>query len=667
MNCIICNRPPTEEQPTYCLFCYVFIPQLVDGKFKGTARAKCPSCNHSMGTSRPEKCGQCSLEFNIEHQAISDLDDTDELKREHNRQMLAKQILGDKTMHEQIINILGLDRMSRIEQGVALTSLSKEKIHCFSGDYNFTEAHTLVDMGYGICKEIGEKWASDIAQIRLAGYHLRSGRTMLAKSLLSEVIVDFPKDTTVNKLRYLEIKSLLALANRLTGFKEIADILVKETYSELEVIFNEMQEDIQAYITSGEKKSQFLGMAEDGGSFPRVDMVGTVLITLIEEGIVMGKDSNAKISNEVLNRLLEFDNIMELLTKMTPSDDTGFFASYLRDYMRFFEALFWYDDFLLQSDNIKKQVLIERFFIIINEWLAMIPTQFWLPLRPARIIEIFLRAGKWHDNIDGEKIPQFFLSNSSEYHLPSFYYAIADAYAKVGNYDKSIVLLDKMMKVETLEESLREMGEKLKWTIQLEINGILMGVDMPESRLNLPISIQLNQLRHHLEPETYMNEMLDETLPILRLSFEPSKIIENNIALFGDRLLEVQKKIHEQLISVGDYSYNHLFWDYGQQLKSWGILDPSEYNVTGSRMEVVIIQSVIRESPVYFLFEGQQQSLTLRGKEITIKPSPLLILRGVIQHINMELFELMELLVMVMQGDTDIIADTTIYVMKKQD
>lgn len=667
MNCIICNRPPTEEQSTFCLYCYVFIPQFEDGKFKGAAKAKCPKCNHSMGTSRPDKCEQCSLEFNIDNQAISISDDTDELKREYNRQMLAKQILGDQTMHEQIINILGLDRMSKIEQGVALTSLSKEKIHCFSGDYNFTEAHTLVDMGYGICKEIGEKWAMDIAQIRLAGYHLRSGRTMLARSLLSEVIADYPLDTIVNKLRYLEIKSLLALANRLSGFKEIADILVKETYSDLEVIFNDMQEDIQAYIASGEKKSQFIGMAEDGGSFPRVDMVGTILITLIEEGIAMGSDNKAKTSDVVLNRLLEFDNIVDILTKMTPPDDTGFFASFLRDYVRFFEALFWYDDFLLQNDNIKRQVLLERFYLIVNEWLTMIPTQFWLPLRPAKIIEIFLRAGKWHDKIDGEKIPQFFLSNSSEYHLPNFYYAVADANAKVGNYDISVALLDKMMKVETLEENLREMAEKLKWSVQLEMNGILMGVDMLESRLNLPVSIQLNQLRHHLEPETYMGEMLDETLPILRLSFEPSSIIENNIAIFGDRLLVVQEKINEQLISVGEYFYNHLFWDYGQQLKSWNIQNPGDYNIIGSRMEVVIIQSVIRESPVYLLFEGQQQSLSLHGKEITIKPSPLLILRGVIQHINMELFELMELLVMVMQGDTDILADTTIYVMKKQD
>ncbi|MCY3411509.1 MAG: hypothetical protein INQ03_07765 [Candidatus Heimdallarchaeota archaeon] len=628
----------------------------------GTITPLCP-CGEPLKNRK--QCSSCQLIIDLAHPPMPRKEDMEAEHREKNRSLLAKQILNDEKMHEQVIGMLGLDRLPQEVQALSLSALAMEKLHPLSSDYNFTEAHTLIDMGYGMCVELGKGWTITLATTRLASFYLRSGNPLLASSLIRDQLDMYSVSTTIEVLRKLEMQALLSLSYRLLGFSSLSQALNLEIYDALEPVFLEMQEEVNTYLQQESIKSSSLGPDESTLTFPRVDLVANILQIMVEDALCMGSKGTTKISNELLNRMLELDNMLEILTRMSPQDDPGFFASYLRDYIRLFSAFYYYSDLLINNDDVKRIVLLEQAYNRIKDWLLLIPTQFWIPLRPAKIIEIFMRAGKWHERIDPDFIPHYLTDHSSEYHAPDFIYATADAAANLGEYIRALDILDKLSKMDGVNDGIREMVERRKWLIKLESNGILSNVSIVESRLDLPVTIQMQSIRQPYEPETYMKEMLENLAPVLRLSFEHNPLVDQGIAIYGDRLPTCEYR--ETIQSVGEYSYNHLYWDYGQRLLELGIQDPSQYSPKGQRMEVVVMQTVWREEPVYLLFEGQTQTVKLEGDTLQIQASPLLVLRGVIEHIDLQLYELMEILVMLMTGELDQLDQTVMFFLKKED
>ncbi len=659
-RCVICNRSGTAEQPIFCNYCYVFIPQIDNGKYIGTINLKCGSCGVSINGAEHKSCPNCDAKFSYlkPPTIVGNIKEDD--TRDKNRQLLAQQILNDKNMHEQIINIMGLDRLSEIEQGVALTSLSMEKMHNLSSEYNFTEAHTLIDMGYAMCKEIGEQWAIDLATSRLARFYLRTGQPGLSMNLLTDLLRTMEKSNLINQLRILEIKALLALSHRLIGNLIIADDLINLIYDELEIVFNKIQPEIDNYLSRENHESELLGPSEDLVKYPRVDLIANIVIVMVEEAIAHGKTRDTNLSDEVLNRMLELDNFIDILTKMSPADDTGYFASYLREYVRLFVAIYWYGDLLVKNDDVKRVVLLERAYDIFTQWLTLIPTQFWIPLRPSKFIEIFIRTGKWHDKIDPNSISDFFIENTSSYYQANFRYAIADAMANLGDFEDAMKHLNILLKMDNIEDQFREYAERRKWNIRLESNGILSGVSTIDNRFDLPLSVSFVKLFS-------FESIIDADKQLVSIDFKSSKLTDNGFALFGERLFDKITTIYPTIEYIDKYAYNHMSWEYGKNLVFWGINDPSDYKIIGHRMEYIIIQSIVRGEPVYLLLEGQSQSLAVSNSEITISPSSLLIIRGIYEQINLELHELVELLIMIMTQDEEIIDKTWIYTMKPKD
>lgn len=658
-TCVICNRSTTSEQPMYCNSCFVFIPQIEDGVYVGQSKFKCFSCDNVLIGASLSSCPHCSVKFTVDQPPISINDVNEEVNREKNRKALALQLLGDQDMQSQIIGMLGLDNLSAVEQSVALTALSKEKMHNLSSEYNFTEAHTLIDMGYALSKEINEEWALNITTQRLAMFYLRSGKPELSLQFLTDLHRNFTDNSSIGRFRLLEIKASLALTHRLLGNSYLAEILITDVYDEVESIFLKMQPEIDSYISNDNIRSEFQGAAGDTVSYPRVDLLANILIVLIDEAMVQGRKGKTAMSDEVLNRMLEFDNMMDILTKMTPKDDTGYFASYLRDYIRIFVSLYWYGDLLIHNDDVKRIVLLERTYDIVKQWLHIIPTEFWQPLRPSKIMEIFMRVGKWHDVIDPDYIPMFFREHTSEYHLAYFLFSIADAKANLGEFDAAKDLLLDIQKLDEVEDHIRELAERKLWAIRLESNGILSGVKL-EKRNSLPIQV-------HIQPVIDLKQTSQNGLDTTTLNFREHKLIQDGFGLFGEMLMDKVKNVYQSINQVGNTYYNDFSWDYGAFLNSMFIMDPSEYKISGYRMEYIVIQSMIRGNRIDLLFEGKTQQIDVKNRELHIHPSSLLILRSIIYPDELELHELVELFVMIMTDDEEIRDLTTIHVLKSKD
>jgi len=210
----------------------------------------------------------------------------------------------------------------------------------------------------------------------------------------------------------------------------------------------------------------------------------------------------------------------------------------LRDYVRIFNGLLWYGDVLIENDHTARRYLIEQFFERIDQWSFLIPTQYWLSLRPARFLEIFLRAEIWANFKTKPLIDRLFESSPDEIKA-SWHYVLADSYAKVERLEDAlehleIILDDSVAYMAHADDELRILSRNLYNIIHLEALGILVGnFDQQSPWMELPLSIQLDEVSNYLEPESYLKE--ETRPPLLRMMFQQPPF-EQQIAIFGDKL-----------------------------------------------------------------------------------------------------------------------------------
>ncbi len=633
IKCIICHQQATLEQPMYCGRCFVPIAQNKNGKYIGNILIPCPKCGNALTD------GSCSCGYRA---WIDDLEKlfsqfSEEETRVEGRDKLAKGIVDDSRMLDQIISYLGLEGLSLAEQGVALSSLANEKMNFLSVEYNFNEAHTLLDLGMALCERAGEKWAIELVKVRLSAYYIRAGMPQVATRYLLEVL-----DKIDNKFFKLEVNAYLALSLRLLGFNRIASRIVEDVLGEIRIIFREMQGELNEYIKEGHI-SNFQGFFERG-KFPRIDLLAKSLIILVDEAIAR----DIIVDDVVLDRMLELDNIIEILAKMSPVDDPIYFSSYFREYMRLIGTLYWYGDVLIHTTAVKRRALLDRAYITIGEWLKILKPELLLSLRPVKIIEAFMRAQNWSKRIDGDKLIRGIIASASRESKPQFEYIAAQAKRNLNQLDDAVKYLKSILGNETAGDTLRAMADRMLWEIQLESLGILTGIDI-NSNITLPIVIQLEEEVNVYEPESYIKEQIRK--PILRLSFDTKgDVIREGIAIFGERLLNSNIKWHSQIIKVGDFSFDDKKW-FTPHIKAQGI-----------RMDIVIIATQLKGHEIFLLFEANEQNYREVGDEIFLDPPSLLVLRGIISHIHVEPSDVIEELIAIINSKDK---ETDIYTLKQ--
>jgi len=648
LQCVACGQPATQDQPYYCQQCYIPIPPYDQDHYIGDEVAYCPNCEQQL--SNRQNCNQCDWSSSFYDPPLPAELSREMQVREQNRQKLAKDVLADNRMTQQVIEMLGIEHLPRAQQGVALSALAREKMNFLSVEYNLTEAHTLVDMGHAIAEDTDEQWAIQLTSMRLAMIYYRKGMALQAVKLLTKIYKDAPQQTNIEQYRKLELLAHLALAHRLAGNAAMAEEIADQAHEQALQMYQNMEQDVNDMIKERASISQYMGLDEGGVSFPRVDYIFTIIVILAEEAIARGPTADLKIREAALDRLMELDNLIKILGNISPEDDTTYFSSQLRDYVRIFNGLLWYGDLLLPNAHTRRRYLVEQYYERIHQWSFLIPPQYWLTLRAARFLDIFLRAQLWAE-FDATKLIDHLFENASDETKASWHYVLADAYSKVGKLDQAmehldIILNDSKPYMVHAEDDVRILAEQLFQSIQLEALGVLVGVtDDQADWIQLPLSIQLDEVSSYLEPESYLQSEVRP--PLLRMSFsEPPE--GSSIAVFGDKLLD-QYEPYPAIRQVGDRHYTDEQWtSTGKQ---------------GIRTDVVVLRTELINQSLTLLFEGQPQEVA----DGQLQPSALLLLRGIIHQHPIDHDELLNILADLMAKTETVEEVTYLFTLKTND
>lgn len=657
MKCIACKQPTTEEQPYYCQQCFIPVPPYIDGDYIGTSTAYCSNCDTKLDNR--DKCDACKVTFDLSHPPKSGQLNQQMQIRKNNRERLAQEVLEDSRMTKQVIEMLGIDHLPRDQQGVALTALANEKMNFLSVEYNFKEAHTLVDMGYGITQEVDKQWAQHIAGMRLAVIYYRLGIPMHATELLHKIYQQSPETSRIERYRKLEVLAHLALTHRLAGNKNIADEAAKLAHEKLLEMYQEIEVQIQELQSSGKEVSDFMGMDESGAKYPRIDYIFTILVILTEESIARGAKGELNLGGIVLDRILELNNIIDIIGKITPRDDPGYFAAHLREFVRLFNGLFWYGDLLLPNSGNRRRYIIEQAFERIKQWQDIVPNQYWLPLRPARFLEIFLRSQTWSE-IEGNALINAFFEGAKKEFKPSWHYIIAEAKSRTGELQEAMTHLQVIRQereayIHYADDQLKSIANQLYNAIQLEAIGILYGIQTPPTRLEFPCEIILDQsdptdVKKYLDPDTKQPEHLKVVLD------DANPLVKQGVGLFGDKLLELYSTnpiIHQ--VDNRKYSADSWHTPSGRD----------NLRIEGQRMDIVLIKTKYDGRIMYLLFEGKEQDYRYENEILIIQPSPLLYLRAIGYDSELDYDEFINLLGNIMAGDEFVQDITEVLTIKK--
>ncbi len=615
----------------FCEHCNLYIAQIQNDVYLGSFRINCPKCNAPI-SGVDTSCGACGKEITLQNYGRISEDSP------HPRDIvlddkLTMSVMSDEMMAKQMFELMGIESLSPEEQASVLSKIGLDKMHPLSAEYDFKEAQTILELAVKLAQKSHSKWVEQLAIFRLAKLRIRQGRLTEIQSLLFDMYQGYSEETVTDRLRKTEILANFALVNRLAGNIVIADHAIYRCNNNLQSIFKEILPELDSY--DGERNSEF----------PRVDMVADIISVLADEAIVQGPHDKLSLPDVVLDKLLQLDNMLDILAQITDKSTPMLFYPQLQEYIRLINGLYWYGEVLLQNNGPKRQVLLENSFIRVMQWLEFVPVENWMGLKLSRLLEAYTRADDWSERIDANQLKIDLLASSSKDYLPHMHFMIAQAEKNVGKLDFALGNIQKILQLGNLvEDTLRALSERMQWNLQLESIGILTGVKSIESRIKFPVTIQLNEIRSVTEPETYLRERFKN--PVLRLSFDPNQpIVESGIAIFGEILSELIE-FQEEITHVGDHKYDDPIWSSPADKK--GMI------VKGIRLDILILSGIIREDIVHLLFEGKKQSKRTVN-DITYLDSPsLLVLKGIISHNSVEEQEVIQMLIDLMAKNPDV-------------
>jgi hypothetical protein len=619
------------EQPMFCEHCNLFIPQIQNDVYLGNYKISCHNCENLI-SGVDTSCGSCGKEVTLQNygKITEDYPQPRDIVLDDK---LTMSVMSDEMMAKQMFELMGIEALTQEEQASVLSKIGLDKMHPLSADYDFKEAQTILELAVRLAQKSHTKWVERLALLRLAKLRIRQGRLTEIQTLLFDMYHEFPEDTGQNRLRKTEILADFALVNRLAGNIVIADQAIYRCNNSLQSIFREILTELDSYEADGNT------------DFPRVDMVADIISVLTDEAIVQGPHDKLTVPDIVLDKLLQLDNMLDILAQISDKESPTLFYPQLQEYIRLINGLYWYGEVLLQNNAPKRQVLLENSFIRVMQWLPFVPVENWMRLKLSRLLEAYTRADDWSERIDANQLKRDFLAASSKEYLPHMHFLIAQAEKNVGKLDLALGNIQKILQLGNLvEDTLRALSERMQWNLQLESIGILTGVKSIDSKIKFPVTIQLNEVLNVAEPETYLRERFKS--PVLRLSFDPNQpIVESGIAIFGEILAELIE-FQEEITHVGDKEYNDPIWSTPS--------DKEGMIVKGIRLDILILSGVIRNDIVHLLFEGKKQTMRTVDDITYLDPPSLLVLKGIISHNSVEEQEVLQMLIDLMTKNPDV-------------
>lgn len=615
----------------FCEHCNLFIPQIQNDLYLGNYKISCHHCKASI-SGVDTSCGSCGKEVILHNYGLITMDSPHPLDIVLDDQ-LTMSVMNDEMMAKQMFEMMGIDTLSGEEQASVLSKIGLDKMHPLSIDYDFKEAQTILELAVRLAQKSQSKWIEQLAIFRLAKLRIRQGRLPEIQSLLFDMYHGFSEKTITDRLRKTEILANFGLVNRLAGNIVIADQAIYKCNNNLQSIFREILVELDNY------------KSEKDTDFPRVDMVADIISVLTDEAIVQGPHDKLIVPDLVLDKLLQLDNMLDILAQITGNDTPMLFYPQLQEYIRLITGLYWYGEVLLQNNGSKRQLLLENSFIRVMQWLQFVPVENWIRLKFSKLLEAYTRADDWSERIDANQLKRDLLGASSKDYLPHMHFMIAQAEKNVGKLDLALGNIQKILQLGNLvEDTLRALSERMQWNLQLESIGILIGVKTMESKIEFPVTIQLNEVLNVTEPETYLRERFKS--PVLRLSFDPNQpIVESGIAIFGEILSELIE-FQEEITHVGDHKYDAPIWSTPT--------DREGMIIKGVRLDILILSGMVRDDIVHLLFEGKKQSRRT-VEDITYLDSPsLLVLKGIISHNSVEEQEVLQMLIDLMTKNPDV-------------
>ena len=629
--CVICQQAAGIDQPMFCEHCNLYIAQIHNDVYLGNFKISCHNCQAPI-SGVDTSCGACGKEATLHNYGIIS-EDTPHPRDIVLDDKLTMSVMSDEMMAKQMFELMGIETLTTEEQASVLSKIGLDKMHPLSTEYDFKEAQTILELAVRLAQKSHSKWVEQLAIFRLAKLRIRQGRLTEIQSLLFDMYQGFSEETIIDRLRRTEILANFALLNRLAGNIVIADQAIYRCNNNLQSIFREILVELKSYDP------------EKDSDFPRVDMVADIISVLADEAIIQGPHDKLAVPDVALDKLLQLDNMLDILAQITDKNTPMLFYPQLQEYIRLINGLFWYGEVLLQNNAPKRQVLLENSYIRVMQWLEFVPVENWIRLKLSRLIEAYTRADDWSERIDANQLKRDLLAACNKDYLPHMHFMIAQAEKNVGKLDLALGNIQKILQLGNLvEDTLRALSERMQWNLQLESIGILTGVKSIESKIKFPVTIQLNEVSSVTEPETYLRERFKS--PILRLSFDPNQpIVESGIAIFGEILSEMIE-FQEEITHVGDHKYDDPIWSTPADKE--GII------VKGNRLDILILSGIIREDIVHLLFEGKKQSKRTVDDTTYLDSPSLLVLKGIISHNSVEEQEVIQMLIDLMAKNTDV-------------
>jgi hypothetical protein len=609
--------------------------------------AICLSCLKENKVDQPTFCESCFIP--VPFPKLRQKDDLYYL-RETNRVKLAQEIVDKTPGAMDFINDLGLNHLKIEDLAVALSAIGMEKLHFYSSEYNWSEAQTLIDLGYGISQILKEPWVHEITSIRLAYQEIRGGWVELARDRLltyqhrsigNNIEKYDSSPEVVTAFQNLEIKAYLALSNSFLSLESNTS----ELQDQVLYFWELMKDQIKDIIVNKVQSSFYLGLKDSAFKVPRLDKLAFIQTILIYEAIA--KSTN-HISNEVLEKFMILGRMCIILGEMSPQDDPPFYSALIREYFLLFNGLFWYEEALKENDLDLVQKSILQAHAICLQWMYIIPPSYWIDVRPSRFLEIYYRSTIWYDQLSPELFIKFWLDNLPNEIKPYGNYLVAEAQINTGLQAQAeenlLNIIDNKHSDDQLKSFARDLIQKslleydgivLENKFKSSLDSLLVIIELPPGKTSTDDSsknkeLTLNQLKDKFEDEFQMtNIRLPNPESLMMINFKPiNDLIDKSISVFSEKFEEIifntpnikNQHFNQSIQVLGSKYYKDIHWQTPFEAIS--------KKIVGIRTDVVVFNIKLDERYLALLFEAGKIPIEDTEKHIVIGSPTLYYLVG---------------------------------------
>lgn len=611
----------------------------------------CISCHGTADSEQQCYCTRCFIP--VSHPKTRN-GDTIYQQRAKNRSSLAREIIRGTPGALQFIQDIGLEKLPLEDLAAAMSAIGEEKLHFFSGEYSWKEAQTMIDLGYGVAQELDQQWVKEITTLRLVKQELRGGwlveaREHLTHFSLNDLGENIHKYEDTERIRRvfqnIEVLALYALLDSLEGNEAKGEYVEQLVFHMWEV----MQTNITQLIANSKRQSFYMGLKDSAYKVPRLDKLAFIQKLLIEAAIAQCTDN---FEDRVVERLMVLGRMTIILGEMSPTDDSIFYSSVLREYLQMFNGVFWHLDAVAEIDLDLGQKALLQVHAILLQWMHLIPPHYWLQVRLARTLEVLYRTMKTLPQLSPDMFTEYWLQEGKGEIVPYIHYIIGEAKINAGMLEDGNKHILQVIQTPDVNKQVVSMAKELLQRSLLEQDGILVGTSFPSRIDSLEVILEVPKGKGESEHLFTMpiglakqNIVLPPSDSIALIKFTAAeKYLPKQIGIDGTRLNALiydspnytNINFNQSIITVGSAYYRDAHW--------YSPFFNESLPVSGVRTDIVALRVLLTvEEQVDFLLEATKIDIIEENQTKVITEPEYYILRGV-RAVDKEGEELLEIL-----------------------